>query len=131
VLVAKYCDPTPLYRQSAIYGRAGVELERSTLANWVGQAAFLLEPLAAAIAQGALERMAALFKIEAEINGHASEHRHTLRQERSLPLLADLKDFLAAALASISRKSSLAGAIRYSLAPGQRFAGSLTTAGSR
>jgi hypothetical protein len=35
--------------------------------------------------------------------------------ERSLPLLADLKDFLAAALASISRKSSLAGAIRYSL----------------
>jgi transposase len=237
VLVAKYCDHTPLYRQSAIYGRAGVELERSTLADWVGQAAFLLEPLAAAIArhvragaalhaddtpvpvldpgrgktktgrlwvlvrderpwggpappavtylyspdrksehaqmllascrgflhadgyagfnglyepdpatgdarllevacwahgrrklfevhaatgsaiaQGALERMAALFKIEAEINGHASEHRHTLRQERSLPLLADLKDFLAAALASISRKSSLAGAIRYSLA---------------
>ena len=49
VLVAKYCDHTPLHRQSVIYGRAGVELERSTLADWVGQAAFLLEPLAAAI----------------------------------------------------------------------------------
>jgi hypothetical protein len=47
--VAKYCDHAPLYRQSAIYARAGVELERSTLADWVGQAAFLLEPLAAAI----------------------------------------------------------------------------------
>ena len=51
VLVAKYCDHAPLYRQSAIYARAGVELERSTLADWVGQAAFLLEPLAAAIAR--------------------------------------------------------------------------------
>jgi transposase len=236
VLVAKYCDHTPLHRQSVIYGRAGVELERSTLADWVGQAAFLLEPLAAAIsrhvragvalhaddtpvpvldpgrgktktgrlwvlvrderpwggpappavtylyspdrksahaqtllegcrgflhadgyagfnglygpdpasgdarlievacwahgrrklfevhaatgsaiAQETLQRMATLFNIEAEINGHAPEHRHTVRQERSLPMLADLKDFLAAALASISRKSSLAGAIRYSL----------------
>jgi transposase len=49
VLVAKYCDHQPLHRQAVIYGRAGVELERSTLADWVGQAAFLLEPLAAAI----------------------------------------------------------------------------------
>ena len=51
VLVAKYCDHAPLYRQSAIYARAGVELDRSTLADWVGQAAFLLEPLAEAIAR--------------------------------------------------------------------------------
>jgi transposase len=36
VLVAKYCDHTPLYRQSVIDGRAGVVLERSTLADWVG-----------------------------------------------------------------------------------------------
>ena len=35
--------------QSEIYAREGVQLERSTLADWVGQAAFLLEPLAAAI----------------------------------------------------------------------------------
>jgi Transposase IS66 family len=43
-----------------------------------------------AVAQETLERMATLFKIEAEINGHAPEHRHAVRQERSLPLLADL-----------------------------------------
>jgi transposase len=236
VLVAKYADHLPLHRQSVIYGRAGVGLERSTLADWVGQAAFLLEPLAAAItrhvragtalhaddtpvpvldpgrgrtktgrlwvlvrderpwggpappavsylyspdrkgehagtllegcqgflhadgyagfdhlyapaattgearlvevacwaharrklfevhaatgsaiAKEALERIAALFEIEAQINGHAPGRRHAVRQERSLPLLTDLKDFLDAALASISRKSSLAVAIRYSL----------------
>ena len=235
ILVAKYCDHVPLHRQSVIYGRVGVELERSTLADWVGQAAFLLEPLAAAItrhvragaalhaddtpvpvldpgrgktktgrlwvlvrderpwggpappavsylyspnrkgeharallagcrgflhadgyagfnglyepdasgtaplvevacwahsrrklfdvhantgsalAREALERIAALFQIEAEINGRAPEERRAVRQERTLPRLADLKDVLEHALTSISRKSGLAVAIRYSL----------------
>jgi transposase len=45
VLVSKYCDHLPLYRQSEIYARAGVELERSTLADWVGQSSALLRPL--------------------------------------------------------------------------------------
>lgn len=45
VLVSKYCDHLPLYRQSEIYARAGVELERSTLADWVGQCSALLRPL--------------------------------------------------------------------------------------
>jgi transposase len=236
VLVAKYCDHAPLYRQSAIYARAGVELERSTLADWVGQAAFLLEPLAAtitrhvragvalhaddtpvpvldpgrgktktgrlwvlvrderpwagpappavsylyspdrkgehartlleacqgflhadgyagfdrlyepatttgearlvevacwahgrrklfdvhattgsAIAKEALERIAALFEVEAQVNGRHPGRRLAIRQERSLPLLAELKDFLDGALDRISRKSALALAIRYSL----------------
>ena len=235
VLVAKYCDHVPLHRQSVIYGRGGVELERSTLADWVGQAAFLLEPLAAAItrhvragaalhaddtpvpvldpgrgktktgrlwvlvrderpwggpappavsylyspnrkgeharallagcrgflhadgyagfnglyepdasgtaplvevacwahsrrklfdvhantgsalAQDALERIAALFQIEAEINRRGPDQRHAIRREHTRPRLADLKDFLERALASLSRKSTLAVAIRYSL----------------
>jgi transposase len=51
VLVSKYADHLPLYRQSEIYARDGVELERSTLAGMVGGAAALLEPLL-----GALER---------------------------------------------------------------------------
>ena len=50
VLTAKYCDHLPLHRQSVIYAREGVELERSTLAGWVGQMAALLTPLAEAIA---------------------------------------------------------------------------------
>src|SRR4249920_847475 len=49
VLVSKYCDHTPLHRQSVIYAREGVELDRATLADWVGKAEFLLSPLAEAI----------------------------------------------------------------------------------
>jgi transposase len=45
VLVAKFCDHLPLYRQSLIYARAGVELDRSTLADWVGRVTWLLQPL--------------------------------------------------------------------------------------
>lgn len=49
VLVSKYCDHLPLYRQSEIYAREGVELERSTLADWVGGTSALLEPLVEAL----------------------------------------------------------------------------------
>jgi len=49
VLVSKYADHLPLYRQSQIFARDGIELERSTLAGWVGQSTALLEPLAEAI----------------------------------------------------------------------------------
>ncbi len=46
VLVAKYCDHLPLNRQSDIYAREGVSLDRSTLADWVGRAAWLMLPVA-------------------------------------------------------------------------------------
>lgn len=49
VLIAKYGDHLPLYRQSEIYAREGVELGRSTMAGWVGRAAFELRPLVEAI----------------------------------------------------------------------------------
>lgn len=45
VLVAKYCDHTPLYRQSQILARHGVEIDRSTLASWVGGACWWLDAL--------------------------------------------------------------------------------------
>ena len=45
VLVSKYADHLPLYRQAQIYARQGVNLDRSTLADWVGRAAFLLRPV--------------------------------------------------------------------------------------
>jgi len=45
VLVAKYADHLPLYRQAQIYARQGVMLDRSTLADWVGRAAWWLRPL--------------------------------------------------------------------------------------
>jgi transposase len=49
VLVAKYADHLPLYRQSEIYDREGVELDRSTLADWVGGASRVLAPVVEAI----------------------------------------------------------------------------------
>ena len=49
VLVSKYCDHLPLYRQSQIYLRDGIDLVRSTLADWVGSASELLDPLVTAI----------------------------------------------------------------------------------
>jgi len=54
VMVSKYADHLPLYRQAQIYARQGVALDRSTLADWVGRAAFLLRPVH--------ERMLALLK---------------------------------------------------------------------
>jgi transposase len=49
VLVSKYVDHLPLYRQSQIFARDGIDLDRSTLADWVGGASALLEPLVGAL----------------------------------------------------------------------------------
>jgi len=49
VLVSKYADHLPLYRQSEIYAREGIDLERSTLGDWVGASAALLAPLVDAL----------------------------------------------------------------------------------
>ena len=51
VLISKYCDHLPLYRQSQIFARQGLEINRSTLANWVGGAAWRLERLRARLAE--------------------------------------------------------------------------------
>ena len=51
VLVSKYCDHLPLYRQSQIFARQGAEIDRSTLANWVGGACWWLEPLQKRLAE--------------------------------------------------------------------------------
>jgi len=45
VIVSKYADHLPLYRQAQIYARQGVDLDRSTLASWVGKAAYELRPI--------------------------------------------------------------------------------------
>jgi len=46
ILVGKYCDHLPLYRQEAIYARDQVELDRSLMAQWMGKVGFELQPLA-------------------------------------------------------------------------------------
>jgi transposase len=230
VIVGKYADHLPLYRQAQIYARQGIELDRSTLADWVGRAAWFLRPLHeclldhlrasaklfadettapvldpgrgrtktgqlwvyarddrpwggtappavayvyapdrksdrpvqhlkgftgvlqvdgyagygavaktgavqlafcwahwrrrfyeiaqagnAPIATEALARIAAIYAIEAEIRGQDAEARHALRQQRTKPLVGELKIWLEAQLAAVSRKSTIAEAIRYGL----------------
>ncbi len=230
VLVSKYADHLPLYRQAQIYARRGLDLDRSTLADWVGRAAFTLRPvyerllttlkgstklfadettapvldpgrgrtktgqlwayarddrpwggsdppgvvyvyapdrkaerpiahldgftgilqvdgyggyrvlaergdvelafcwahvrrrfyeLAAAgpapIASEALERIAALYAIEAEIRGRSPDERGVIRQDKSRPIIEALEPWLRGKLALISQKTKLAEAIRYAL----------------
>ena len=55
VLVSKYADHLPLYRQSQLYAREGIDLERSTMADWVGRTTTLLAPLAEAVAKHVLD----------------------------------------------------------------------------
>lgn len=231
VLVSKYADHLPLYRQAQIYARQGVALDRSTLADWVGRAAFLLRPVherllavlktstklfadettapvldpgrgrtktgqlwtyarddrpwggadppgvayvyapdrkaerpiahltgfrgvlqtdgyegyralakrgdvqlafcwahvrrrfvelaragPAPIASDALERIAALYRIETEIRGRSPEERRAVRQARSRPVVDALEPWLRQRLALVSQKSKLADALRYPLA---------------
>ena len=230
VLVAKYADHLPLYRQSGIYAREGVELERSTLADWVGRCVALLDPLIEAlrkdvlsstalhgddtpvpvlapglgktktgrlwtyvrdgrsygsdqppaavffyspdrkgehpqshlknfkgilhadgyagfnaifetgkvteaacwahvrrkffdvhvangspIAKEALDKIAALYAVEAQIKGWPPDKRQHYREGHAAPLIADLKAWLEATLTKLSGKSELAGAVRYAL----------------
>ncbi|MGF1444930.1 MAG: IS66 family transposase [Pikeienuella sp.] len=63
VLVAKYADHLPLYRQSQILARSGIDLHRSTLAGWVGKAAFHLGPVVDRLAEH-LKRSGKLFMDE-------------------------------------------------------------------
>lgn len=230
VIVAKYADHCPLYRQTGIYRRYGVELDRATLAAWVGGATQLLTPLVDALgayvragikvhaddtpvpvldpgrgktktgrlwtyvrddrpaasrdppavwyryspdragahpqahlrgyrgilqadaysgfaplydngqvveaacwaharrkfydlyssnksplAGDALQRIGALYAVERDIRGEQPSVRARVRQERTVPLLAELHGWLAATLQSVSAKSDLAGAIKYAL----------------
>ena len=78
VLVAKYSDHLPLYRQEHIFGRAGVALPRSTLAQWVGICGVQLQPLVDAL-KGEILRHAVLHADETPVQmlkpGNKKTHR--------------------------------------------------------
>jgi transposase len=81
VLVAKYADHLPLYRQEAIFERAGMSLPRSTLAQWVGACGVELQPLVDAL-KAALFTRAVLHADETPVAmlkpGHGKTHRAIL-----------------------------------------------------
>jgi transposase len=78
VLVAKYADHAPLYRQEAIFGRAGLAIPRSTLAQWVGVCGVRLQPLVEAMKDALLARLV-LHADETPVAmlkpGHGKTHR--------------------------------------------------------
>jgi len=78
VLVAKYLDHLPLYRQEAIFQRAGHAIARSTLAQWVGECGVQLQPLVDALAEELL-RQGVLHADETPVAmlkpGHGKTHR--------------------------------------------------------
>ena len=63
----------------------------------------------------AIERIAALYAIEAEIRGSTADVRKAVRQARAAPLLDNIRNWLENTLAKLSRKSDTAAAIRYAL----------------
>jgi transposase len=69
----------------------------------------------APIASEALERIAKLYVIEKTIRGQSADERRAVRQERSKPLVLELRTWLEQQLAHVSGKSLIAGAIRYAL----------------
>lgn len=78
VLTTKYADHLPLYRQSAIFGREGLDLDRSTRADWVGRSTALLEPLVEEIGRHALSGQAIFAPSRRMFNSPAG--RWTTRQ---------------------------------------------------
>jgi hypothetical protein len=67
------------------------------------------------IARDALERIAALYQIEEHIRGKPPDERRAVRQARAGPLLDDLHQWFIETVRTLSKKSELAGAIRYAL----------------
>ena len=119
VLVSRYADHLPLYRQAQMLARQGVELDRATLAfcwSHVRRGFYDLARTAAApIATEALARIAALYRIEADIRGQAAEARRDARQARSRPLVTELHAWFTAQMGKLPARSPTAEAIRYAL----------------
>ena len=70
VLVSKYADHLPLYRQRLIYQRAGIELSRSTLSDWIGRCGVELEPLA-----NALKEVVLMTRVEMGLLGSYNKYK--------------------------------------------------------
>ena len=58
IAVSKYCDGIPLYRQSVILGREGIDIDRATMAEWMGHVAWWVLPLAALIGRTVMAQSA-------------------------------------------------------------------------
>jgi hypothetical protein len=106
ILVSKFADHQPLYRQSALYARDGVELVRSTMARWVGACGALMRPL---------RKATVMYAIEEQIRGQLPDQRKRIRQAHGRPLLDDFEVWLRTRLLTLSTQSDTTKAIDYML----------------
>jgi transposase len=82
IAISKYCDGLPLYRQSGILAREGVEIDRTTMAEWMGHVAWWLRPLAALISDYVMAQSVILDR------RHADPHIGTRnRKDQAVALL--------------------------------------------
>lgn len=114
ILMARYVEHIPLYRQCDIYARHGLRLSRNTLVRWVLELADKLSPLAE-LTTGALRRIAELYAIEADIRGSPEETRLSVRKEKSQPLMQSLYGWIQAQLKTLSVHAEMAKAFGYML----------------
>jgi len=109
-------DGYTVYGQLADPKRGGSSLTQAFCwAHWRRQWFDLAKSPPAPIADEALQRIATLYRIEAEIRGTSADERRAARQERSRPIIAAMKAWLDKTLAQVSGGSTLAQVIRYGL----------------
>lgn len=114
VLVGKYADHLPLYRQAEIYD-GGRVLEAACWVHVRRRFVDLDELHNSPVAAQMIERIGALYAIEQEIRGRPPHERCAVRRQRSRPLLDAMKAWLEQTLQTLSQQSATAKAIRYPL----------------
>jgi transposase len=109
------CDGYAAYKQ--LVGSAGNDAGLTLAFCWshVRREFYDLAKAGAPIATEALSRIAAIYRIEAEIRGASAERRRAVRQEKSRPLVADMRAWFEAQLVKLPGRSPTANAIRYAL----------------
>jgi transposase len=108
------CDGYAAYKQVAHRGGAGNTVVLAFCwSHWRRRFYEIARAGSAPIATAALQRIAGIYKIEAQIRGSSAAERQAVRQAESKPLVAELKTWLQAQLTRASAKSAIAGAIRY------------------
>ena len=112
ILFEKYGQHQPLNRQRDRYAREGVDLSTSTLADQVGACAVALKPLHDLIAAHVL----------AASRLHGDDTPVPVRRERSVPLVAELEDWMRTERAALSRHAAVAKAMDYMLKRWDGFA---------
>ena len=111
VITSKYADHVPLYRQAQIYAREGVDLDRSVLARWVGEASKLMNPLVEALRRYVMSTD----KLHGDDTPRPPEERRQVRNARARPLFESMRRWLEDSRLQLAPKSETAAAIRYAL----------------